>query len=60
MTDAIFTYRNFTERIPLGISESLEEHHKLYAKLARQADMILPLYDPLVEKRHPTLQIGER
>jgi glyoxylase-like metal-dependent hydrolase (beta-lactamase superfamily II) len=59
MTDAIFTYRNFEQRIPLGLSESLEEHHKLYAKLARQADMVIPLYDPLVEKRHPTGRIGE-
>lgn len=59
MTDAIFTYRNFTQRIPLGLSESLEEHHRLYARLARQADMILPLYDPLVEKQHPNLQIGQ-
>lgn len=58
MTDAIFTYRNFDQRIPLGLSESLEEHHRLYAKLARQADIILPLYDPLVEKHHPNLRIG--
>ena len=59
MTDAIFTYRNFEQRIALGLSESVEEHHKLYARLARQADMILPLYVPLVESRHPTLQIGD-
>ncbi|MDA8378844.1 MAG: hypothetical protein M0Z50_17760 [Planctomycetia bacterium] len=59
MTDAIFTYRNFEQRIPLGLSESLEEHHKLYAKLARRADMVVPLYDPLVEIRHPTGRIGE-
>jgi hypothetical protein len=58
MTDAIFTYRNFDQRIPLGLSESLEEHHRLYAKLAREADIILPLYDPLVEKHHPDLRIG--
>ena len=58
MTDAIFTYRNFEQRIPLGLSESLEEHHRLYARLARQADLVIPLYDPLVKERHPTLQIG--
>ena len=58
LTDAIFCYRNFEERIPLGLSESLEEHHHLYARLARECDLVLPLYDPALAQRHPSLVIG--
>ncbi len=29
----------------------------LNARLARRADMVVPLYDPLVKARHPTLQM---
>lgn len=53
VTDAVFKYRNYEEKIPLGLSESLEEHYRLYAKLKRETDLIIPLYDPLVVKRHP-------
>ena len=53
LTDAVFTYRNYEERIPLGLSESLEEHYRLFARLARTADIIVPLYDPLVAERYP-------
>jgi glyoxylase-like metal-dependent hydrolase (beta-lactamase superfamily II) len=59
LTDAVFTYRNFEKRIPLGLSESLEEHYKLYAALAGKADLILPLYDPMLAERHPKLRIGD-
>lgn len=55
LTDAIFHYRNFEESIPLGLSESIEEHHRLYARLRRDADLILPLYDPALADRHPSL-----
>ena len=57
LTDAIFHYRNFEESIPLGLSESVEEHHRLYARLRREADVVLPLYDPELVTRHPTLRI---
>ena len=53
LTDAVFTYRNFEERIPLGLSESLEEHYRLYARLRRSADLVVPLYDPRITERHP-------
>ena len=52
ITDAVFKYRNIEENIPLGLSESLEEHYRLYAKIKREADVILPLYDPLLTERH--------
>lgn len=58
LTDAIFHYRNYEESIPLGLSESVEEHHRLYARLRREADLVLPLYEPKLAERHPTLVIG--
>lgn len=58
LTDAVFKYRNYEEKIPLGLSESLEEHYRLYAKLKREADIVVPLYDPLLLERHPKGVIG--
>lgn len=58
ITDAIFHYRNYEESIPLGLSESVEEHHRLFARLRRESDLILPLYDPQLAQRHPSLVIG--
>lgn len=58
LTDAIFKYRNYEEKIPLGLSESLEEHYRLFARLRRQADLVVPLYDPLLTERHPKGVIG--
>jgi hypothetical protein len=58
LTDAVFKYRNYEEHIPLGLSESLEEHHRLFARLHREATIVVPLYDPLVTERHPGGVIG--
>ena len=58
LTDAVFMYRNFEERIPLGLSESLEEHYRLFARLGRSADLVVPLYDPRLRERHPEGIIG--
>lgn len=58
LTDAVFKYRNFEERIPLGLSESLEEHYRLYARLEREVDIVVPLYDPLVMDKHKGGVIG--
>jgi len=58
LTDAVFKYRNYEERIPLGLSESIEEHYRLYAKLKREADIVVPLYDPLFIERHSKGVIG--
>jgi hypothetical protein len=52
LTDAVFMYRNYEERIPLGLSESLEEHYRLFARLKRSADLVVPLYDPALVDRH--------
>ncbi|MGI8906471.1 MAG: hypothetical protein ACR2IE_08280 [Candidatus Sumerlaeaceae bacterium] len=56
LTDSVFKYRNVEESIPLGLSENLEEHYRLFAKLRRDADIVLPLYDPDVPKRYQVPQ----
>ena len=53
ISDCLFTYRNLEAGIPLGIQESLEEFHRTSARLRREADLFLPLYDPEVGRRHP-------
>jgi len=50
-SDCFFKYRNVEEMLPLGIMESLEECMKAYERIKREADLLLPLYDPLVPTR---------
>lgn len=52
-SDAFFRYENVTENRPLGINESLEETLVAYDRVRREADILLPLYDPRVFGRHP-------
>jgi glyoxylase-like metal-dependent hydrolase (beta-lactamase superfamily II) len=50
--DCAFKYGNL-EGAPLGIAESLEEARTAYARIRRQADHLIPLYDPAVFERYP-------
>jgi hypothetical protein len=50
--DCAFKYGNL-EGIPLGIGESLEEGHRAYERIRRQAAHFIPLYDPEVLTRYP-------
>lgn len=52
-TDAVFKYGNVEEPHPLGIMESMEECFATYARLSRDASVVLPLYDPEVFDRFP-------
>jgi hypothetical protein len=51
-SDAFFYYENVEDDRPLGINESLQEIQSAYAR-ARQADHLMPLYDPKVYERFP-------
>jgi glyoxylase-like metal-dependent hydrolase (beta-lactamase superfamily II) len=53
VTDCCFKYKNIEENIPLGIMESLPECMTAYERLRREADIVIPLYDPEVLKRFP-------
>jgi len=50
-SDAFFYYENVEENRPLGINENLYEIQAAYQR-ARQADHLLPLYDPKVFERY--------
>ena len=49
--DCAFKYGNL-DGPPLGIAESLEEARTAYARIRRQADHFVPLYDPAVLDRY--------
>lgn len=51
VSDCFFKYRNIEEEIPLGIMENLEECSRAYARIRKEADVLLPLYDPTVPDR---------
>jgi glyoxylase-like metal-dependent hydrolase (beta-lactamase superfamily II) len=50
-SDCFFKYANVEKMIPLGIMESLEECLRAYARIKREGDILLPLYDPLVARQ---------
>jgi glyoxylase-like metal-dependent hydrolase (beta-lactamase superfamily II) len=52
-TDSVFKYGNLEQNHPLGIMESMEECFATYARLSREADFVIPLYDPEVLDRCP-------
>jgi glyoxylase-like metal-dependent hydrolase (beta-lactamase superfamily II) len=53
VSDCCFTYENIEKPHPLGIMESLEECHVTYQRIRREADVVIPLYDPQVLARFP-------
>lgn len=53
VSDCFFRIENVTQTRPLGINESMEETLAAYQRIARTADILLPLYDPEVFARHP-------
>ncbi|HEY1684562.1 MAG TPA: hypothetical protein VGG19_07355 [Tepidisphaeraceae bacterium] len=53
LTDCVFKYPNIEQHRPLGIQESMAECLRAYDWLSREADLIIPLYDPEVFKRFP-------
>ncbi len=52
-TDSAFSYKNVEDNIALGIGESYAEAMATYARLRREADIVLPLYESAVAERHP-------
>jgi glyoxylase-like metal-dependent hydrolase (beta-lactamase superfamily II) len=57
ISDCFFKYPNFEQNIPLGVQESMEECLRSYELIRRSANLIVPLYDPEVFKRHPAGRI---
>ncbi|MEM4311888.1 MAG: hypothetical protein QXX95_05810 [Nitrososphaerales archaeon] len=57
-SDCFFKYKNIEENIPIGVMESFEEYVKAYDRIRREADILLPLYDPEVLSRYPNGEIA--
>ena len=53
VTDCCFKYGNIERMHPLGIMESLGECMAAYERIQDEADVVVPLYDPEVQKRFP-------
>jgi glyoxylase-like metal-dependent hydrolase (beta-lactamase superfamily II) len=53
VTDAVFHYGNIESMRPLGINENLDEVFAAYTRLKKEADVVIPLYDPDVLSRFP-------
>jgi glyoxylase-like metal-dependent hydrolase (beta-lactamase superfamily II) len=52
-SDCFMRRENVTENRPLGINESLVETLTAYERIRREADTLVPLYDPGVFQQHP-------
>jgi hypothetical protein len=52
-SDSVFKYDNVEKNIPLGITQSLDECALAYERIRREADILVPAYEPEVFKRHP-------
>lgn len=53
ISDCFFKYPNFGQDIPLGVQESMVECMRSYALIPRSANLIVPLFDPDVPRKHP-------
>jgi hypothetical protein len=53
LTDSLFYYENLEQQRILGIAENHEEFHEACHRIRREADLVIPLYDPRVFDRHP-------
>jgi hypothetical protein len=52
-SDSFMRVENITRMRPIGICESMEEALIAYHRIAAEADILIPLYDPHVFTRHP-------
>lgn len=52
-SDCFFRPENVEQNRPLGINESLAETMVAYDRIRREADLLVPLYDPRLFERHP-------
>ncbi|MBV9357603.1 MAG: hypothetical protein JO023_18990 [Chloroflexi bacterium] len=56
--DAAFKFANLEQNLPIGIAESVLETLRTYARLRREADLVLPPYDPDIFLRFPHGHVG--
>lgn len=56
--DCFFTYANLEKNIPIGWAENMHEIYRAYARIRKEADIAVPLYDPEVLRRFPDGRIA--
>ncbi|WP_220270978.1 hypothetical protein [Tsukamurella tyrosinosolvens] len=58
VSDTYFYLDNVTTMTPIGISENMDECLRTYERVRRDADVVVPLYDPLNFDRFPDGRIA--
>ena len=57
-SDSFMRIENISRMRPIGICESMEEALVAYHRIADEADILIPLYDPHVFTRHPNGRVS--
>ncbi|NPV86203.1 MAG: hypothetical protein HPY45_09375 [Anaerolineae bacterium] len=57
-SDCMFRYEHIAEGRLLGINENMYEALEAYDRIRREADILVPMYDPRVLEKHPGGKIG--
>jgi len=57
-SDCFFRYEHITHNRMLGISENMYEALEAYERIRKEADILVPMYDPRVLQDHPGGKIG--
>lgn len=52
-SDAFFKFANIEQMKPIGYCQDLRQCMRIYRRIAREADLLLPMYDPDVFVRYP-------
>jgi hypothetical protein len=52
-SDSFFKFRNVEENIPVGYIENLEEAFTTYARVRKEAKLLIPAFDPEIFDRYP-------
>ena len=51
--DTLFTYENYEENIPIGFFRNQDEFHAAVRRIRREADVVVPFFDPVAFERYP-------
>jgi len=58
-SDCFFKFRNIEENIPIGALENLDEVEITYSRIRREANLLIPMFDPELFVRYPGGLIAE-
>lgn len=58
-SDCMFRYEHITSNQLLGINENMYEALEAYERIANEANILVPMYDPRVLQDHPGGKIGD-